>query len=75
MTDDEIVDECRKGYAAILLDMNQIMAAGYFWYQTDSGDETSPSERNPQPIEDVYVKLESEEEKRERMWRAVQEFS
>lgn len=42
---------------------------------SDTGDETSPSESNPVPIEDVYApeeKIESEEERRERLWKAVQ---
>jgi len=42
---------------------------------SDSGDETQPCESNPQPIEQVYTKIESEEERNERMMKAVREFS
>lgn len=40
----------------------------------DTGDETDP--KTPIPlIEEVYAPTETEEEKRERMWKAIQEFS
>ena len=41
---------------------------------SDSGDETKPIQITAGKLSPV-VKIESEEEKRERLWRAVQEFS
>lgn len=60
MTDDEIIDECRKRYAYLNWGM----------YVGNSGDETKPEAK---PIEEP--KIESEEERKERLWKLVQEFS
>ena len=52
---------------------SQGLVAPYTIWGIDTGDET-----DPKPINEVYapeVKIESEEEKRERMWKAIQEFS
>lgn len=91
MTDDEILDECRRRFAKcaametpqktvrqIIREAQERLEASMVWapidwanHVSDSGDETSPSEVNPQPIENVYAKIESEEEKRDRLWKAV----
>ena len=58
--------------------MPQFTAMSFPWemYVGDSGDETAPAELNPVPIEEVYSKpIESEDKKRERLWKIVQEFS
>jgi hypothetical protein len=71
MTDDEIIDEYRKGHAKAAL-----MAINYVdpYWVSDSGDETKPSETVP-VIEEIYQRPESEEEKKERLCKLVQEFS
>jgi hypothetical protein len=45
---------------------------------SDTGDETSPSESNPVPIEEIYEKIPKEEtieERNERMMKLLREFA
>jgi hypothetical protein len=60
----------RKGYKA--LDLSFVPPDQLHWWINAGGAFTEV-----QPIEEIYPahKIEAEEEKRERMWRAVQEFS
>ena len=91
MTDDEILDECRKRFAVasdaklgsvirIRLPADYTISPGPgLVYDPMIDSWVSDSGDETKPIEEIYaapeVKIESEAERTERLWLAIKEFS